>query len=297
MVEQLSVEPSVESIPNSPETGDLEVSTFQKEKSTLVHVEPLKKIVECALISPYIHGEKPFSLLITAKAESGKTSVMKLYRENKGVVYLTDCTAYGLTRDVLPKIVSGEVKTIMIPDLLTPLSKSHKTRQSFIAFLNNLIEEGVAKVTTYSIIWEKDVKANVVTAVTDQALRDGRHDWAKMGFLSRFIIFSYSYSLSTVMEILNNYSLHGLNSESIKLNLPEKEVDIELPKEIADKLNPIAVKIGEQFDLYGIRAKINFRSLLKALAYRNQRNVVSEAEFKEFLELTDFMNFRFNPLR
>jgi len=89
MVEQLSVEPSVESIPNSPETGDLEVSTFQKEKSTLVHVEPLKKIVECALISPYIHGEKPFSLLITAKAESGKTSVMKLYRQNKGVVYLT----------------------------------------------------------------------------------------------------------------------------------------------------------------------------------------------------------------
>ncbi|MEM3673428.1 MAG: hypothetical protein QW468_04305 [Candidatus Bathyarchaeia archaeon] len=96
---------------------------------------------------------------------------------------------------------------------------------------------------------------------------------------------------------MNHYSLHGLNSESIKLSLPEKEVDIELPKEIADKLNPIAVKIGEQFDLYGIRAKINLRSLLKALAYRNEKEAVSEAEFKEFLELTDFMNFRFNPLR
>ena len=31
----------------------------------------------------------------------------------------------------------------MIPDLLTPLSKSTKTRNNFIAFLNNLLEEGV----------------------------------------------------------------------------------------------------------------------------------------------------------
>jgi len=46
---------------------------------------------------------------------------MKMYRENKGVVYISDCTAYGITRDILPKIVSGEVKTIMIPDLITPL--------------------------------------------------------------------------------------------------------------------------------------------------------------------------------
>lgn len=69
-----------------------------------------------------------------AKPESGKSTAMKQYRENKGVAYVTDCTAYGLTRDVLPKIVSGEVKTIMIPDLITPLSKSTKTRQSFVAF-------------------------------------------------------------------------------------------------------------------------------------------------------------------
>ena len=139
----------------------------------------------------------------------------------------------------------------MIPDLITPLSKSTKTRQSFVAFLNNLIEEGVAKMTTYATVWDKEVKANVITAVTDEVLRDGRHDWAKMGFLSRFIIFSYSYSTSTVMEILNRYSEHGLSMADIKFQLPEKEINVELPKEIADKLDPIAMKIGEQFNLYG----------------------------------------------
>lgn len=66
-------------------------------------------------ISPHIKNEKPLSLLIVAKPESGKSSAMKQYRENKGIAYLTDCTAYGLTRDVLPKIVTGEIKNYYDP--------------------------------------------------------------------------------------------------------------------------------------------------------------------------------------
>jgi hypothetical protein len=281
---------------NHKRNGHTKVSTVA-DKRDLINVEPLKKMVECALISPYIRKEKPLSLLIVAKAESGKTSIIKSYRQNKGVVYVSDCTAYGLTRDILPKMVSGEVKTIVIPDLITPLSKSTKTRQSFIAFLNNLIEEGVAKMTTYATIWDKDVKANVITAVTDEVLKDARHDWAKMGFLSRFIIFSYSYNQSTIIEILNRYSEHGLEMKKSTFKPPSKEVNIQLPKEIADNLDPIATRIGEQFRLYGIRAKINFRCLLKCLAYRNgKKQTVTEAEFKEFLLLADFMNFKFNPM-
>jgi len=267
-----------------------------QENGYLIHLEPLKEIVECALLSPYVKNEKPISLLIVAKAESGKSSVMKQYRENKGVVYLTDCTAYGITRDVLPKIVSGEIKTIMIPDLLTPLSKQTKTRQSFVAFLNNLIEEGVAKIRTYSTVWNRDVKANVITAITDEALRDARHSWAKMGFLSRFIVFSYSYGISNVTKILNYYSEHGLKSKNTKVKLPKRHVDVKLSKETANRLNPIAMRIGEQFRLYGFRAKINFRSLLKCLAYRNGRKVVAEEDFQEFLELADYLNFDFNPI-
>lgn len=269
----------------------------REKREPLINVEPLKKIIECTLISPYIKDEKPTSLLIVAKPESGKSSVMKQYRQSKGVVYLTDCTAYGLTRDILPKIVSGEIKTIMIPDLITPLSKSTKTRQSFVAFLNNLIEEGVAKMTTYATVWNKDCNANVITAVTDEELRDARHNWAKIGFLSRFILFSYSYSISTVTEILNAYSEHGLTIKNIKVKLPRGKKAIELTKEIADKIDPIAMKIGEQFRLYGIRAKINFRSLLKCLAYRNKKKMVTEEEFKEFLELANYMNSRYNPIR
>ena len=117
-----------------------------------------------------------------------------------------------------------------------------------------------------------------------------------MGFLSRFIVFSYSYHDSTVTEILGKYSEQGIKLKDIKITLPRGTKDVELSREIADKLDPTARRIGEQFNLYGFRAKINFRSLLKALAYRNQRKIVTEEDFTEFLELADFMNFKFNPI-
>jgi hypothetical protein len=269
------------------------------KKGYLLKLDALQTMIECALISPYIKDEKPLSLLIVAKPESGKSTLLKLYRDNKGIVYLSDCTAYGLTRDVLPKILNDDVKTIMIPDLLTPLAKQTKTRKSFIAFINGLIEEGVAKMSSYSTMWSQDtdVKANIITAITEDALRDARHGWAKMGFLSRFIIFSYSYHLSTVAMILRSYSYRGLTLKPLKVKLPRaKQIKVFLASALAEQLNPHAMKIGEQFQLYGFRAKINFRCLLKCLAYRQGRKVVIEEDLDAFLKLADYMNFRFNAL-
>ena len=271
-----------------------------REKGKVICIDLLKKIVKCAIISPYIKGEKPISLMIVAKPESGKTTTMKIYRNNKGIQYLTDCTAYGITRDLLPKLISGEIKTLMIADFTTPLSRSTKTRKNFIAFLNNLIEEGVAKMTTYATIWEKEVKANVITGVTDMAVYDGRRHWANMGFLSRFIIFSYSYGLSHVSKILEYYSRDDTELEEYvteKLKIPKDEIDISLPKEIADKLDGISQKIGTLQNLYGIRAKINLRSLIKSIAYLNGHNKVTLNDYNELLELAEYMNLDFNIIR
>jgi len=262
-----------------------------QKKGYLVQVEPLKKTIEAVLLSAYIKDEKPISLLIVAKPESGKTSVMALYKETKGVVWVTDCTAHGLQTEMLPKIVTGEKKTLMIPDLTTPLAKQTKTRQALVAFLNNLIEEGVAKITTYAMMWDKEVKANLITALTKDKLEDERHDWAGMGFTSRFLCFSYSYDEETVDRILEGYSEHGLKLESVNLRIPKKPVDITLSKEMADRLTPIAKEIGKRFKLYGIRAKINLRVLLKALALRNRHDQVTEADYRELLELSKYFNF------
>lgn len=264
----------------------------------LVEVDELEKTVKTCLYSPYVQGEKALSLLIVAKPESGKTAILKKYSINKGIVYLTDATAYGLTRDILPKVVSGEVKHILIADLITPLSKSVKTRSSFIAFLNNLIEEGVAKITTYSTVWEKQVNCGLITAVTDEALRDGRHEWAKMGFLSRMILFSYSYSIEQVYKIFNELiQAKDVKLQSEKLNFPAKPKDIILPQKIAKELSAISMAVGREMNLYGFRFFLNSRAFIKALALMKGKKEVDKEDFEDFLKLTKYFNANFNVLR
>ena len=71
-----------------------------EESGYLIKIEKLKNIIEFVLLSPYLKDEKPLSLLIVTKAESGKSSVIKSYRETKGFVYVIDCTAFGIIRDI-----------------------------------------------------------------------------------------------------------------------------------------------------------------------------------------------------
>ncbi|MFC1803284.1 hypothetical protein ACFL0D_04880 [Thermoproteota archaeon] len=190
----------------------------------------------------------------------------------------------------------------MIPDLLTPLSKQTKTRKAFIAFLNNLLEEGVSKIATYAIVRQKgeDAKANLITALTDSEIVDKRHKWASMGFLSRSLIFTYSYSEESVDAILDRYSEYPYEAkgkpQKVKLKIPKNSVDIELGRDLADRLTPFAKEIGKRYDAYGIRAKIGLRCLLKCLAYRNGRREVTEADYEELLELVEFMNFNFKEI-
>jgi hypothetical protein len=71
----------------------------------------------------YLKDQKPDSLIVIAKPESGKIEVMKRFRTNKNVAYLSDVTAFGIQRDYLSKIEAGEVRHIIIPDLFKPLSR------------------------------------------------------------------------------------------------------------------------------------------------------------------------------
>ncbi len=57
----------------------------QPTQLPLVNLESLQKMIECTLITAYLENEKPSSLIICAKPESGRTSTMKQYRENKGI--------------------------------------------------------------------------------------------------------------------------------------------------------------------------------------------------------------------
>ena len=81
----------------------------------MIKVERMQKLIELALFSAYVEGEKPVSLLITAPVEAGKTEALMQFASNKGVLVLTDATAYGIMRDYGQNIISRQIRHLVIP--------------------------------------------------------------------------------------------------------------------------------------------------------------------------------------
>jgi hypothetical protein len=150
---------------------------------SMIDLQPLIDFVKLTIYTAYIDNvPKPNSVLIIAKPESGKTEALKKFIPNKNVAYLSDVTAYGIERDYLTKIESREIRHIIIPDLLKPLSRKESTVKTFVTMMNALIEEGIASASTYALrrTSEMHVKCGLITAITDGEFNDKRHGWSRL---------------------------------------------------------------------------------------------------------------------
>ena len=210
----------------------------------MIGTEDIEKLIKLSLFSAYLDGEKAVSLLITARVESGKTELVRKASECARVLYITDLTAWGIQRKYLKQISDGEIRTLIIPDLITPLSKQSSTVETFISFLNNLIEEGVSEVQTYamSLKLPNPARCNVIACIAKEHLFDRRHRWSKIGFLSRMVPISYEYGPSAIYDIMQSIALRGYKNEAdfVDLNLPNSDVEVELPIDVAREIAGLA---------------------------------------------------------
>ena len=174
----------------------LNTQKVNKINMVLYKVEPIQEILKLIFASGYVKNAYPISALVIAEVGAGKTSVLRRFKNstNKGIAYITDATAFGITKHLYYEIVNKDIRHIIIPDLITPLSKSKSTVNSFIAFMNALIEEGVVRIISFAVPDEikKEVKCGLVTSITRSDLFSVKKGWSRIGFLSRMIPISYS---------------------------------------------------------------------------------------------------------
>ena len=110
-------------------------SLLRKGKEEMIATKDLERIIQLALYSAYVKDERPVSILISSRVESGKTEILRKSSHLDGILYIADATAYGIQKEYLDQIATGKIRTIVIPDLITPLSRSSDTVETFIAFL------------------------------------------------------------------------------------------------------------------------------------------------------------------
>jgi hypothetical protein len=268
---------------------------------SMIDLQPLIDFVTLTIYTAYIDNvPKPNSLIIIAKPESGKTEALKKFIPNRNVAYLSDVTAYGIERDYLAKIESGEVRHIIIPDLLKPLSRKESTVKTFVTMMNALIEEGIASASTYALrrTSEKHVKCGLITAITDEVFNDKRHGWNRLGFLSRIVPFSYSYGMDSVKRVFDSIlGLGYLEEHDIELKVPKEDKKVRLPKRFAQEILPSTTTIAKAQNTYGFRLQKQFQALLQASALEKGRTCVSSKDVDRVLHLMNWVNFDNKPIR
>lgn len=277
----------------------------------MINTGNLENLMKYAVASGKLLDEKPLSMLFIASPECGKTSILRKFSlKNDGIFYTTDATAYGIIRDTdnLRDFARKDAKRlhhIVIPDLLTCLARRQSTVNTFIHFMNSLIEEGVVNISTYGTKLghhsdkKIEIKAGLITSITPAVFKDKRYRWNNIGFLSRVLPVSYKYKLSTRMEIFNfikseKYLKEKL--EALKVPRETKSRKIVLPRKYSDLAEGYAISLADAQKVYGFRMQKQFQTLLKSIALVMHKKEVDEKVFEEFKRVVDYINFNFNAI-
>lgn len=270
-----------------------------KEKK-LINTQILEYIIELIIVSAFVKNADPLSLIISAPIGSGKTELIKQYRKCRGVKYLSEVTAYGIKSKFLDAIAKGIIRILMIGDLLNPLSKQKKTRDDFIAFMNNLTEEGVGAISTYAMYRDgkKFVKCGIITTIAKPDFLRKSRRWYEMGFLSRAIPVTYGYSALTKIKIYDHIAKSDdIRNSSLKdLWLPKVPIRIKQDEKLNVKMIELAMELEKWEHVYGFRRQEQLQTLMMANALKNYRTKVTKEDYDKVLELSSYINLSYKEI-
>lgn len=266
----------------------------------MVNLDWLEELIKYTIVSTYVKDETPVSLLVIAEPETGKTKCLEKFANINSVLYATDFTRFGLTRDWWPKIQAGIYRTIIVPDMVQLVAgKGQHTAEGIIAFLNSITEEGLKSISTFGISLNADhpIKMAFIGAIPKSIYIDRRSTWRKMGFVSRTLPISYTHSKQTTAMILGyiTKSQHTIEPE-ILLNLPTEPMSVELSETLAETMLPLSQALSGALEEKGYRLQRHLQVLAKARALSEQRLCVNEEDIMRIKELAAWINLDFKPI-
>jgi hypothetical protein len=292
------------------EIGNL--ASSEGVQMALLDVEPLSDIIKLSLQTGYIKkAAVPVNLLLIAKPESAKTSVMTMFKI-KGTYTTNNITQAVIVSKILPMIENQGLKHLVIPDILNAIEKDSTTKKGFLNLVKSLIEEGVTSLDTYNLrtnrVYDPPIRCGLITAITaesyygyyddktQQFIGGIRHYWRTLGLLSRFIPFSYEYELSKINRIFKFIEREEHQEKAPKQTVKRKMVDVKGSPELFSQLEILSLRIGKEISGYGLRVQRSLQTLAKANAVLNDRTEVAQEDIEKILRLGNWMNCRFNPL-
>lgn len=284
----------------------------------LIGIQPLVDMIALALQSSYIANERNgISLIIVANAESAKTTTAFEFSNLEHVAYYDDITQKKLIEEFIPMVRTNIKKTLVIPDLINCIEKQKVTRNGFLNIIKSGIDDtGLNAISTPNLLLQRAIardssisgtRFNMITGITKDSFMNGdiatlsmRKTMIRTGLLSRFLPFSYEYDAMLVQKIFDFQNGKQLDDKDF-CDVPQISNEftaVELDYQFARELDTFAVLLNSEFDKsgYGIRPHQNLIRLAKSNALLNKRNVVNQSDIVKVMQLSRYMNFKFNGL-
>lgn len=256
-------------------------------KHKLEGLEKITEFLKIIFASGYIADDKPLSLLLVAPVSSGKTTAIKQFQKNKSLLITTDSTAFGILAKYQEKLRNGDIKHIIIPDLLNALCRRKTTTETFLLFINATSEDGLFPSKSYNIETTEFIAPfGWVLCVTEDGYKSKQKYLKNIGFLSRFFKISHKYSSEMINKIMDNI----IREEKFimpEISIPErkKKIKIEGDIKIFEELRTFSQLLCKDGEAEILRMQRKFQTFLKANAYLRGAKKVNKEDLDKLKEL------------
>jgi len=267
-------------------------------------VEDLEEHIRNVLTTDFVEKTSPVSTLIVAPPERDKSNTVIKFK-GKTILTLNDLTAYGLMKEIENHTSKGRCKLghLIIPDLTRLTARNRSVRKQLVTTLQILMAEGMKGIRTYNINvdFKQPLKMGLIACITRRDLKDHRTVWSKIGFLSRFVPFSFDYDEQLKVNILKFINKdESLEQETMKIKKRAME-NIVVPENIQKLLVNDARRMAlniEQFcetpdrdRAFGARALNQLSTYIKAIALRQNETVVNDHHYHLFSRYLHYFNY------
>jgi hypothetical protein len=259
--------------------------------TSLQGLEKVTKFLKLTFLSGFIDGEKPLSVMIVAPVSSGKTTAVKQFKNTKSIRVTTDSTAYGILKNHEKQLENGEIRHIVIPDLLNALARKKVTQDQLILFINASSEDGIFPSKTYGTDISKFIEPfGWVLCITKEGFQKKLKFLDSIGFISRFFIINYSYSLEQIQNILEKIiTEEKFQIPDIHLKTFKRKKKIKGNPAVFRELTVYSKLLAKNGEAEVLRLQKRLQVLAKASALSRDDDKVTKEDLENIKELMDLI--------
>jgi len=227
-----------------------------------------------------VHQKGSIEKVTIGRGEKAKE--VEVRQIHGSVLYTTSTTPYVLCNRYGQLLKSGQIKHIAIPDFLSIMSLPRQIYANTLNFYNSLVEEGVLSIESRDsrFVTEVPVQIGLLSTIAKQDLDHRQEEWANIGFLSRILPVSFSYKNNTMTAIRKSIKQRDYlkEVEGFNIDLPSEPQYIDLPQDIADTIEQVALETKDANDTLGARRQKQLQVFCMARALAQGRKRVNDSD-------------------